>query len=707
MSNTNENGQSTKQSSSTGVVATEPSTGGSAVPRKKFAITATLEAPKKPVAVEQIVSGGCVASEKPNGACAAGGGSVATKKPTRACAGGGGGGALPKNSVTVSKVATPPPPKKVMSEADELQAMIDAMMLEDEKKTSEAKSKPKKPVSAAWTGTDHTGFIQQTKAEAELLSAISSESEEVSRNAERAKKEAELAKKEAQKKAELAHLDEQKKAERAKKAEDDLIAQQISVEAVKEWERTSKVLKERLENAKSKRKAPKFAIVQKSAIKPTSELYPACQAIKAELAEITAEIAKLTKLIEFHGERPETFQEIQAKEAKAQIEKVKELRDSHHALVAAEFKPKEHAPIRLFKETINSFMSADNGGIRVIFFDRFSHRKIGTFNNVCIDPDVFAKIFLRTKDGNEISVFTVDYEKKIVSISEELIAHMRRTYKQNPKLPFGEYLFYAMREAVYYFLTKFAKQVAFVQGIQLWQLFTNVRRLDEKFTEQALEHREEELRELWASIASSRQSASEAETTAPPPSNPFHVLADTVDCPPEAVTVDCSQEAAPVVPWTDPDIQHACEVIRPMIDASDSSLVSRVGGFASDPPAFKNPTLMGSPQAFREFMDAIPQGIRGDRNQALAFLQAAGLIAKEITTIKTKNGFKNVYLFLDVHGEPLRREDPVPRFVPAAGAEFTAETATAVAVSADEFVLKADDVSNATATDGSTSAKDE
>ena len=674
MSTNTENGQSTAQPS-TGVVAIKPSTGGSAVPRKKFAITATLEASKKPVAVEQTVSGGCVASEKPNGACAAG----------------GGGGALPRNSATVSKVGASPPQKKDMSEADELQAAIDAMVLE-------AKSKPKKPVSAAWTGTVHTGFIQQTKAEAEILSAISSESEEVSRKAERAKKEAELAEKEAQKKAELAHLDEQKKAEREKKAADDRIAQQISVEAVKEWELTSKVLKERLENAKAKSKAPKFAIVQKSAIKPTSELYPAYQAIKAELAEITAEIEKLSKLIKFHGERPDTFEEIQGKEAKAQIEKVKAMRDSHHALVDAEFKSKPEAPLRLFKETIMSFMSAEDGEIRVVFFGRFSHQKIGTFD-VCIDPDVFAKIFLRTKDGKEISVFTVDHEKKIVSISENLMKYTKTTYKQNPKLPFGEYLFFAMREAVYYFLTKFAKQVAFVQGIQLWQLFTNVRRFDNDFTEQALEHREEELRELWASIASSRQSASEAETTAPP-SNPFHVLAETED------TSSEDENPAPAAPILKrrgrggqsgcsarhissdaENIKLACEVIRPMLD----DLVPSVGGFASDVPAFKNPTSMGNVEAFRQFMGAIPPEIRASRDDAIAFLQRAGLIASEITTIRSKNGEKQVFLFLGVHGESLRREDPVPRFVPAARAEFTAETATSVAVSADEFGPNADE----------------
>ncbi len=683
MSNTTENGQSTKQSSSTGVVAIEPSTGGSAVPRKKFAITATLEAPKKPVAVQQTVSGGSVASEKPNGACAAGGGNIATKKPTGACAGGGGGGALPRNSATVSKVAAPPPPKKVMSEADDLQAMIDAMVLEDAKKTTDAKSKPKKQMSAAWTGAEHQGFIQQTKAEAELLSAISSESEEVRRKAELSEKEA------------------QKKAERAKKAEEDLLAQQISVEAVEAWERTRKVLKERLENAKSKSKAPKFVILQKSTIDPSSKLYPAYEAFKAELAELTAEIEKLVKLIKFHGERPDTFEEIQGKEAKAQIEKVKAMRDSHHALVDAEFNSKLEAPLRLFKETITSFMSAEDGEIRVVFFGRFSHQKIGTFG-VSVDPDVFAKIFLRTKDGNEISVFTVDYEKKIVSISEELIAHMRRTYKQNPKLPFGEYLFFAMRDAVYYFLTKFAKQVAFVQGIQLWQLFTNVRRLDEKFTEEALEQREEELRELWASVASSRQSASDAKTTAPP-SNSFHVLAETVDCSPEYANPAATQApAAPLkrrgrggqsggsarpISSDAENIQLACEVIRPMLDA----IVPSVGGFASDNPAFTNPTSMGNAEAFHQFMGAIPLEIRASREDAIAFLQRAGLISREITVIPTKNGRKNVFLFLDVHGEPLRREDPVPRFVPAARAEFTAETATSVAVSAVEFVPNADE----------------
>ena len=45
-----------------------------------------------------------------------------------------------------------------------------------------------------------------------------------------------------------------------------------------------------------------------------------------------------------------------------------------------------------------------------------------------------------------------------------------------------------------------------------------------------------------------------------------------------------------------------------------------------------------------------------------------------------------MFLFLDVRGEPLLREDPVPRFVPAARAEFTVEVATDVAVSAAVFV---------------------
>jgi len=679
MSNTTENGKSITQSSSTGVVAIEPSTGGSAALRKKFAITATLEAPKKHVAVQQTVSGGSVASEKPNGACAAGGGNIATKKPTGACAGGGGGGALPRNSETVSKVAAPPPSKEVMSKADDLQAMIDKIVLEDEKKTRESKSKSKNPVSAAWTGEEHKGFIQETKAEAKLLRAISSESDEVRREAERAEKEA------------------QKKAERAKKAEEDRIAQLISVEAAKQWQSTSEILNKRLKDLISESKAPKFAIVQKAAIKPTSELFSAYQVIMTELAELTAEIEKLVKLIKFHGERPETFEEIKAREAKTQIEKVKAMRDSHHMVVDKEFESKPTAPLSVFKDAIKSFFSAENGEIRAVFFGRFSHQKIGTLENVSVDPEVFAKIFLRTKDVKEISVFTVDYEKKIVSISEELIAHMRSSYKQNPKLPFGEYLFYAMREAVYYFLTKFAKQVAFVQHIQLWQLLTNVRHLDEKVTEEALEQREEELRELWASVASSRQSVSEAETTAPP-SNQFHVLAETVDCSPEDANPASTQTpAAPLkkrgrggqsggsarpISIDAENIQRALEVIRPMLN----TLVPSVGGLASDPPAFTNPTSMGSAEAFREFMGAIPEVIRASREDTIAFLQQAGLIADEITVIPTKNGRKNVFLFLNVHGEPLRREDPVSRFVPAARAEFTAETATAVAVSAAEFV---------------------
>jgi len=710
MSENTQNGKRIKQSPSTDGVANGPSTGGSAVPRR-FAITATL-APNKHVAVQQTVSGGIVASEKsngacaagggniatkkPNGACAAGGGSVATKKPNGACAAGGGGDALPKNSATVSKDGASPPSKEVMSKADKLQAMIDKIVLEDEKKTSESKSKSKKLVSAdlqrnAWTAAEHTGFIQQTKEEAELLRAISRQSDEVRREAERAEKEA------------------QKKAERAKKAEEDRIAQLISLEAAEQWKHTSKILNEHLENAISKSKAPKFAIIQKAKIMPTSELFSAFETINAELAKLTAEINELKEAIEFHGECPETFEEIQAREAKARIKNVKAMRDSHHVEVDDEFnKSNPNAPISLFKKTVTSFMPAEDGEIKVVFFGRFSHQKIGTFENVSVDPDVFAKIFLRTKDVKEISVFTVDHEKKIVSISKELMAHMRGTYKQNPKLPFGEYLFYAMREAVYYFLTKFAKQVAFVQRIQLWQLFTNVRRLDEKVTEEALEQREDELRELWASVASSRQSVSQAETTAPP-SNQFHVLADTVDCSPED---ENPAPAAPLkrrgrggqsggsarpIPSDAENIERAREVIHPMLD----TLVPSVGGIASDLPAYTNPTSFGNPEAFRQFMAAIPLEIRANRERAIEFLQRAGLIAREITVIPTKNGRKNVFLFLDVHGEPLRREDPVPRFVPAARDEFTAETATFVAVSAVEFVPVSAD-----AADGSNSTVD-
>jgi hypothetical protein len=672
-----QHGQSTKQSTSTGVVATELSTGGSAGPRKKFALTAKLEATLPPDTVKQTVSGSSVASEK----------------STRACAGGGRGVVLPRNSATVSKVDASPPPKTVISDADDYQEMIRNIMLDEKKKKTE------KPVviENSWTSASHAVFLQRTKVEVELLSSIVNESEEekMRREAERAEKEAERAEKEA----ELAKKDAEKKAKLDKENEEARIAQQISLEAVDQWKLVSDVLKKRLDAAVAERQAPKFLIVQSSTIDPSSKLYADYQRMKTELSEVTAKIEQFTKLIEAHGECPLTFKELQANKAKAEAERLKEMKDSFHDKVDTAFKSNPTAPISMFNDTINSFMSAEDGGISVIFFDRFSHRKIGTFNNVCIDPEIFARIFLRMKDGSEISVFTVDQKKRIVSISEELMAHKRGTYKKNPKVSLEKYIFYTMREAVYYFL-KSAKQVAFAQGIQLWELFKNVRRLDDDtVTERALEQRDEELRELWASVASSRQSASDAETIAPPHSNPFHVLADTVDCPPEAVTVDSPQEAAPVVPWTADDIQHACEVIRPMIKSRDSSLVSRVGGFASDPPAFKNPTLMGSPETFQKFMGAIPEEIRGDRNQALAFLQAAGLIAKEITKIRTKNGFKNVYLFLDVNRNPLQREDLVPRFVPPARAEFTAETATTVAVSADEFVPVPTDGSNTAAKD--------
>jgi hypothetical protein len=260
-----------------------------------------------------------------------------------------------------------------------------------------------------------------------------------------------------------------------------------------------------------------------------------------------------------------------------------------------------------------------------------------------------------------------------------------------------------MRETVYYFLVHL-NTIATKQKLELWQLFTNVKRLDREVCQTKVETRENELKQLWESVALSRQPASDADETPSVPSNSFQALDGHVDIAPvEAFPAarlktrgGCGarggQSGGSVrAPSIDAQaIRTACEVIRPMFDG-ETGLVESVGGFSSDGAAFKNPTSLSNPEKFKTFMDAIPAAIRESREDAIAFLQKASLISSETTIIQSKNNrTKKVYLFLAENGEALMRKDTAPpASTQVVRAEFTSETATAVAVSSDEFVPNA------------------